>query len=40
MISVSGVGEIKYDKYGKEFENIIKDYLNMYFSKTTVEDKN
>ena len=27
MLSVPGVGEIKYDKYGKEFENIIKDYL-------------
>ena len=27
MLSVPGVGEIKYDKYGKEFENIIKDHL-------------
>jgi len=27
MLSISGVGEIKYDKYGKKFENIIKDYL-------------
>ncbi len=27
MLSISGVGEIKYDKYGKKFENIIKEYL-------------
>ena len=27
MLSISGVGEIKYERYGKEFEKIIKDYI-------------
>ena len=30
MISISGVGEIKYEKYGDKFINIIKEYLLEY----------
>lgn len=28
MLSISGVGQIKYEKYGKLFEDIIKEYMN------------
>ncbi|MGL5348448.1 MAG: DNA helicase RecQ [Peptostreptococcaceae bacterium] len=27
MLGISGVGEIKYNKYGEQFENIVKEYI-------------
>lgn len=41
MLSISGVGEIKYDKYGNSFESIIKEYMNEKgIEKNLAEDKN
>jgi ATP-dependent DNA helicase RecQ len=30
MLQVSGVGEVKFDKYGEEFINVVKDYLKLH----------
>lgn len=30
MLKLKGIGEIKYDKYGEKFEEVIKDYVKKY----------
>ncbi|NMS91558.1 DNA helicase RecQ [Clostridioides difficile] len=40
MLDISGVGEIKYQKYGRDFETVIKEYVEKNNINKNVEEKN
>ncbi|HBF7897551.1 DNA helicase RecQ [Clostridioides difficile] len=40
MLDISGVGEIKYQKYGRDFETVIKEYVERNNINKKIDEKN
>ncbi|UUV13450.1 DNA helicase RecQ [Clostridioides difficile] len=40
MLDISGVGEIKYQKYGRDFETVIKEYVEKNNINKKIDEKN